>query len=527
MRRPLHLVLLTLALLAGLMPATALGADVPIDQDGTSSDTMRFVDNIQYERRVNPATGQPFRATSEGTDMEFATIAVPDPNAPARGNGGKQGKAPQSPLVDREFAIAGSYVNGLQIIDVTDPEDATIVGVYDCHIAQGDVQVFQRDGRTYATYTADVISSSTNTDSRCYRDTFDTPPTGDARWGTFIIDITDPTDPQSVSFVPVPKGSHNNTIHPSGQWLYNSNSELIDNAAEAGIEIFSLADLRNPRFVGTLRLPPVPGLGTDSHDITFNADGTRAYSAALSQTVIINTERPGSPSIISTTVDPAINVEHQANPITINDPLLGLREFLIIEDEFVGALPTGQCPNGGVHVYDITGALELRPVKVGYWNIDEIRTATNDKTGGIIGEPGDLSRCTAHVFQLHEEEALMTIAFYNAGVRVVDLSGLVGVALGGSGVGMREVGFFQFPDSDTWAAKTNKINPDGSFFLYGNDLARGFDIYEYDPAGGFGGVPSASLTGGSWQSPAEALAVAQANPSTADYRPLCLLPTLE
>ena len=37
-----------------------------------------------------------------------------------------------------------------------------------------------------------------------------------------------------------------------------------------------------------------------------------------------------------------------------------------------GAVGTGQCPNGGVHVYDITGANELNPVKVGYWNIDEV-----------------------------------------------------------------------------------------------------------------------------------------------------------
>ncbi len=529
MRRTLRTLLLSLALVAGMIPASVQAADPPVDQEGESSDTMRFIDNLQYELRTN-ADGQPFVDTSYGTDMEFVTIAVPDPVAPVTTKGkGKNKAADQPQLVEREFAIAGSYVNGMQIIDVTDPENAQIVGVYECHIAQGDVQVFTRDGRTYATYTADVIASLTDTTSRCYTDNFgDNPPTGDARWGTFIIDITDPADPRSVSFVPVPKGSHNNTIHPSGLWLYNSNSELIDNAAEAGIEVFSLADLDNPKFIGTLRLPPVPGLGTDSHDITFNADGTRAYSAALSQTVIINTERPGAPFIVSTTVDPAINVEHQANPIAINDPILGLREFLIIEDEFVGALPTGQCPSGGVHVYDITGPLENRPVKVGYWNIDEIRPATNERSGGLIGEPGNISSCTAHVFQLHEEAAIMTIAFYNGGVRVVDLSGLVGVALGGSGVGMKEVGFFQFPDSDTWSAKTNKINPDGSFYLYGSDIARGFDIYEYDPAGDFGGIETASMTGGTWLTPAEALSSALAAPTAdAGYRPLCLLPTLQ
>jgi CMP/dCMP kinase len=36
---------------------------------------------------------------------------------------------------------------------------------------------------------------------------------------------------------------------------------------------------------------------------------------------------------------------------------------------------------------------------------------------------------------------------------VVDLSGLVGVALGRSGSGMKELGWYRFPDSDTWAVK--------------------------------------------------------------------------
>src|SRR3712207_7205287 len=40
-------------------------------------------------------------------------------------------------------------------------------------------------------------------------------------------------------------------------------------------------------------LPTRPGLGTESHDISFSKDGTRAYSAALSQGVVIDTTNPG------------------------------------------------------------------------------------------------------------------------------------------------------------------------------------------------------------------------------------------
>ena len=43
-------------------------------------------------------------------------------------------------------------------------------------------------------------------------------------------------------------------------------------------------------------IPFVPlSLGSESHDITFNADGTRAYSAALSQTLVLDTTDPANP----------------------------------------------------------------------------------------------------------------------------------------------------------------------------------------------------------------------------------------
>jgi hypothetical protein len=80
---------------------------------------------------------------------------------------------------------------------------------------------------------------------------------------------------------------------------------------------------------------------------------------------------------------------------------------------------------------------------------------------------------------------MLTIAWYAQGVRVLDISGLAtyqgspaDVALG-NGVGMREVGHYVMADSDTWSFKTNRINRDGSFFGYGNDLVRGFDVYRF------------------------------------------------
>ena len=477
MRARVPLLLLVLLLVAAPIPGAAAA------EEGVHSDNMIHVGNLGYKARNGDTP-------NFGTDIEFARL---------RG---------------RQYALAGSYRNGLQIVDITNPRNASIEAVYDCGVTQGDVQVFKRNRRTFVTYTSDTFGDGTST---CYRDAaalgFEVlKPNGDGRNGTFIADLTNPRRPHTVSFVDVPQGSHNQTVHPSGNFLYNSNSDLITSAMPA-IEVYDIRNFAKPKLATELTLPTRPGLGTESHDITFNQSGSRAYSAALSQGVIIDTENPAEPQIVTSFLDPAINVWHQSDPVTLTDSDGAKRDFLVVEDEFAGALGTGQCPNGGVHVYDITGANEKSPVKVGYWNIGEVRPTTTPD-----------GRCTAHVFDIHSKQGIMTIAYYNGGVRVVDISNLTGISLGEASVdgqGMKEVGFYRFEDSDTWSAKTPKINADGDFFLYGNDVNRGLDIFHYDA----GAKPSKNE--GRWMSPAEAeleLASRPQVPLTPETAFRCLLP---
>jgi hypothetical protein len=87
------------------------------------------------------------------------------------------------------------------------------------------------------------------------------------------------------------------------------------------------------------------------------------------------------------------------------------------------------------------------------------------------------------VFDVHEREQLLTIAWYNAGTRVLDISGLAGITIGGtqiSGEGVKEIGSARFADSDTWSAKTPSVSRRGDFYLYANDVARGLDIWRFD-----------------------------------------------
>jgi hypothetical protein len=490
MRRITPPAILALILLLSLFPTAAATAD-----EGTHSENISHVANLQYELRYG-------QTKSYGTDIEFAEI------------GG------------REYAFAGSYDNGLQIVDITEPTEAFIAAVYDCGILQGDVQVFNQGDRWYATYTSEN-TTSIKVQSRCVQELV--PEATDANkrpaYGTYIVDVTNPTDPQSAGFISVPEGSHNGSVHPSGDFFYNSNSALYTDTVtlgggQPGIEIYDISDVANPQRVTKLDLPFIPAsLGTESHDITFNASGSRAYSAALSQGVIIDTEDPANPTILSSIVDPSINVWHQADPVTVTAEDGTAREFLIAEDEYAGAAGGPHCPSGGVHVFDITGDLENNPSKVGYWNIDDMRLTS--PTG----------RCTAHVFDIHEDEGIMTMAFYNGGVRVIDLNGLAGVGLGEStalvGDPMLELAHFYFPNSDTWSVKTPKIHPvTGDMYLYANDVARGLDIFKYEGDG----IPKghqrqqAESSGGSWMSPAEAALALPRLDADSGYEPFCLLP---
>jgi hypothetical protein len=291
------------------------------------------------------------------------------------------------------------------------------------------------------------------------------------------------------------------TVHPSGNYLYNSNSDLMTSVLPA-IEVFDISDPAHPAAVGELDLPTRPGVGTESHDITFNEEGTRAYSAALSQGVIIDTTDPSSPKIVTSFLDHTINVWHQSDPFTLRSSDGSERELLIVEDEFAGAAGGPVCPSGGVHIYDVTGAKEQSPEKIGYWNIDDV---------GPTHDPG--GTCTAHVFDIHEREQLMTIAYYNGGVRVVDLSGLDPA----DGSGLREMGFYKTEDADTWSAKTPRIRRNGDFYLYGNDIERGLDVYRFDAGA------EQSESAGTWLTPAEAAARPRTAVS-ADYTLLCLKP---
>ena len=511
--------MLILGLMAGLVPAASAGAlDLAVER-ARAKQAFAGSKNLTHVANLPHAKAPGATANSKGSDIEFAAIDVTGlPEATAAGVTGV-----------RQFAVAGTIDidgvdnSGMQIVDITDPTKPTPAGLYQCTNSQGDIQVFKRTGadgltKTYATYTTD---SSGTTTSPCYRD-------AKARnlgfrsedSGTFIIDITNPYAPTTVRFVEVPAGSHNQTVHPSGNYMYNSNNELT-RPTGAAVEYFDLTDLNAPKKLGDLKLDG----GIDAHDISFSADGKRAYVAAITHTLIVNTEDPAKPSIIGRIVDPTVGIMHQSEPVTIKDALLGEKTFLAITDEFAGAAGNGWCPGGGVTIYDVTGSLEKTPVRVGYWNIPEFRPAGGGTANAAAADStGKSLRCTSHVLRFYPEQKLMTIGWYNAGVRVVDISGLAGVAVGvepnvtgNATPGMKEIGYHWFANSESWAAKINTFEADGSAYVFSNDLQRGLDVYK------FSRTAPATTEGGQWLNAKQAAARPHISLSGVQLKPYCAI----
>ena len=244
-------------------------------EPGVHSDNMSYVKNIPYPAKNG---GTP----NFGTDIEFATLAAASTPSRAR------------------------YENGMQIVDITDPQQARTVAHLRLRRHAGrrpDLPPGLRArphvrrlrlGRPAATAprraTARRRRSASTAQARRH-----------GQEGTFIVEITNPLRARRrVSFVGVEQGTHNHTIHPSGNYLYNSNSELDHARSQPAIEIYDISNFARPSKVGAARAadPPGPRHRVARHHVQRgrHAAPTRPRSRTG---VIIDTTDPARPTIVS------------------------------------------------------------------------------------------------------------------------------------------------------------------------------------------------------------------------------------
>ena len=400
---------------------------VPLAAHATSSSAPSFPVEAGVPGPVASGTGVDLRPVANlkykgGTDMEFTTI-----------------KGRDYAIVPSERVTGGAGM--LRMIDITTPAKPKLVGVLSCNVTQNDVQV-------HGTTVYMGVDGGVR-DDECFSQTGAKP-----GLGVVAVSIANPAKPRAIGFVPIKYGAHNTTIHPSGKYLYVSDSELVPATGEAPgsqtgrINVIDVSNVKKMKEVHTLPLPT----GLSSHDITFNKKGDRAYSAAITETLILNAENPAKPVIQTTIVDPAVNISHGADPTPDE-------KFLLVTDEQAGAAANGVCNLGGVHVYDLSVPV---PVKVGFYPFSPANSLTSTTNSQNL-------TCTAHVLDYGPSGTTFSNAGYAAGVRIVDASSLLAMP--------KELASFTALDADTWSAKQYK----NKRYLFANDLARGFDVFEWVP----------------------------------------------
>lgn len=367
--------------------------------------------------------------------------------------------------------------------------------------------------------------------------------------GLRIIDVTEPSEPSVVSYVPCKQNANDvAAVEANGRWyvsLARSGSSPActvtapDGAVLRGNAIFVVdaTDPANPiplgwpaglarfdkgghtivahptqpiLYIASQELPdrrpsieivdfskfPAPEAaksvqittptGVSPHDITFNPAGTRAYASSIDATYILDTTDPWNPNPIPLAA--IVDPEIKIHHEAVLHPN---GRHLLIVDEFVAAPPAGTpaCPGGGVIVYDLGpgGMWERAPVKVGSFYANDTSAPVLADTHATPLDPA----CTAHEFNVSADGTFMPIGWMGAGVRVFDLTALVDAAAlpVPTPVIVPEIGHWKFPETDMWAAK---IHPAQGTTIFASDTAATPAAEGSMP----GGLRVLTLTGG-------------------------------
>ena len=352
-----------------------------------------------------------------GTDMELRTI-----------NG-------------RDYAFAGSAAaiaqgGGLHVIDITDPANAKEVAWLKCSFYQNDIQI-SHDLKTLI-----MASDDTGTPESCLMV---------GKLGFMTVDISDPTNPRPLGIAEIPAGSHNVTAHPTKPYVYNSDSEL---GVPGEIQIWSIADPAKPKLVNT-----VPSLPHSPHDVSFNKDGTRAVTAAVSHFDIYDTTDPENPVLASTQQCAGCSITHDAKFTPDGS-------HIFVGDEAGGGVPY-PCPGGALYAY----AVQEGPT-------GPVATQVGVFEPAVVGSAqGGVGACTSHVFDISDDGQRLVISWYTAGTRLLDISNPSAIT---------EIGWFIPEDGDSWSSKFHPRLE--KTWVFSNDINHGFDVYKIGAgSGGAGG----------------------------------------
>lgn len=302
------------------------------------------------------------------------------------------------------YVVVPGWSTGGAVIDLSDPASPQAVGGFDQPARDVDFIIYP-DGRVVAVLATDSAN-------------------------VYLLDVSDPTKPEPLATITTLHGSHNVAVVPGTPILYNSNSAGGGPLGDGATEIYDLSDPEEPALVQDW------ANGYGCHDITFwidaQADKYRAYCAAIEVTQIWDVADPANPRVVV-----EVPVHHGVSTLpSLSVPLVLFSHLamvshdgsvLIVGDETGG----GMAPACDVYVQDpVTGSTASGPVGNLYFY--DISSEEDPKLLSFISPTNHITQapegadplagCTAHFGRLIEDRTILPMAFYGAGVVLIDFS---------------------------------------------------------------------------------------------------------
>ncbi len=289
------------------------------------------------------------------------------------------------------YAYVGDWQSDdLWIIDIADPSEPFVAGT--ASGLSGDIDtIAYPDGRLVI-----VVSTRGN--------------------DMLVFDVTDPQNAELIATINTENGNHNHQTIPGTPIVYNNPSD----GQGGGNEIYDLSDPENPVLVQDWQN------GFGCHAASFYIDASRdmyrGYCAGVEESQIWDITDPLNPTVITSIPFPTLGIEGGPGGVApASFSHLAMPNYdgsiLIIGDETGG----GAAP--GCDLY-IPGAPAATHGPAGNLWFYDISDETNPVLKGHISPGAEMSRgsCTAHFGDIIGDRDQLIMAFYTAGVVLIDFS---------------------------------------------------------------------------------------------------------
>jgi hypothetical protein len=366
-----------------------------------------------------------------------------------------------------DYAFQGNY-NGLQITDISDPANPTIVSQLHCPGSQNDVSVWE-----------DLVFLSVDSrrsDDSCASTVAGTESTllGDYWEGVRVVDWSNPESPEVIANVATDCGSHTHTILPQDDrvLIYVSSyspTPLVSNCLPPHDKISIVeVPLDDPAASSVIAMPVLfDDLGlratrsevttSGCHDITVYPALDLAAGACMGQGIMLDISDPESPEVIANLVDSNFAFWHSAT--FSNDG----SKVIFTDEKGGGGGPecneTVGPERGADAIYDIIDP--TNPVFLSYFKIPRMQT--------------NQENCVAHngIVLPTAERDIFVQAWYQGGVSVIDFT---------DAAHPEEIAYFDRPAFDpsrlvgagSWSAYWYRGH------IYSNGLMEGLDVLRLD-----------------------------------------------